>query len=260
MRTSNNIGDKSYERPTPPVVNDSLERIGHSLQKLIDQAEASLLATDNCEKNKPYPYRRYASPTRIISHYTDQTKSLADYSHRRIQQGYAQSQERLTAVIEQLEQSIQTMLYSKKQDSKDGTPEKLNSVMHYHHHHHHYIDQETKKGRTCSKSKTGCPKPLPKKRNNRWPISFAITMLMLGYIGYISFCHSRQNQYDNLCLTIIFLLALYRKRNTKRRFPVINMVDKFVIQLVFSKETTPMLGFLHRFNILYHCITRLALK
>ncbi|CEP07384.1 hypothetical protein [Parasitella parasitica] len=97
------------------TMNDSLERIGTSLQQLIEEAQASL------------------SIPSTLTPPQQEAENIVDYSYRYVQHGYMQSQEQLALAISKLEQSIQNVVYT--------TSKQRQTVKNYyttHHHHHHY--------------------------------------------------------------------------------------------------------------------------
>ncbi|KAK4515610.1 uncharacterized protein ATC70_010561 [Mucor velutinosus] len=103
------------------TMNDSLERIGTSLQLLIEEAQASLLTT---------------STQQVQQQETD--TAIVDYSYRYVQHGYLQSQEKLALAIEKLEQSIHSIVYTASMQQQ--------SIKNYYtttHHHHHYYAATT---------------------------------------------------------------------------------------------------------------------
>ncbi|KAI8642462.1 hypothetical protein BD408DRAFT_443503 [Parasitella parasitica] len=98
-------------------MNDSLERIGTSLQLLIEEAQASLLTPST---STPPPQQ--------------QIENIVDCSYRHVQHGYIQSQEHLALAINKLEQSIHRVVH---------TANKQQQAIHNHYttHHHHYAFQ-----------------------------------------------------------------------------------------------------------------------
>ena len=73
--------------------NEGLERIGTSLQQLIEEAQKSLL-------KKPSQNQQTTTDT------------FVNYSYHYIQTRYTQSQERLVVAMEELEQSLQNLAYT----------------------------------------------------------------------------------------------------------------------------------------------------
>ncbi|GAA5804227.1 hypothetical protein HPULCUR_009714 [Helicostylum pulchrum] len=104
-------------------INEGLERIGTTLQQLIDEAQASLSGIPLVEKPSLPP------PPPPASEEEDEEKSqgFANYSYQYVQKRYMQSQEKISVAFEQLEQSIQTFTTPPHNSRKKKPP----SFLHY---------------------------------------------------------------------------------------------------------------------------------
>ncbi|KAF1798614.1 hypothetical protein V8B55DRAFT_1577712 [Mucor lusitanicus] len=136
------------------TMNDSLERIGTSLQLLIEEAQASLLTTSSHQLQP------------------QETKTIVDYSYRYVQHGYLQSQEKLALAIEKLEQSIHSVVYTASMQQQ--------TIKNYYTttHHHHYYAATTYPSSTSSVSSSSQPAP-SFDRSKLW-----IMGMVLIFIGY----------------------------------------------------------------------------
>ncbi|KAL9537184.1 hypothetical protein MBANPS3_012008 [Mucor bainieri] len=120
--------NKSTSENSSTTMNDSLERIGTSLQLLIEEAQASLLTTTSTSTQQQQQQQQQ-----------QETDTLVDYSYRYVQHGYLQSQEKLALAIEKLEQSIHSVVYTASMQQQ--------TIKNYYttttHHHHYYATTTT---------------------------------------------------------------------------------------------------------------------
>lgn len=83
-------------------INEGLERIGTTLQQLIDEAQASLSGI---------PLEKPSLPPSSEEEEKNTSQGFANYSYQYVQKRYMQSQEKISVAFEQLEQSIQSMTF-----------------------------------------------------------------------------------------------------------------------------------------------------
>jgi hypothetical protein len=201
------------------TMNDSLERIGTSLQLLIEEAQASLLTNSSAQQ-----------------HQQSEAENIVDYSYRYVQHNYIQSQEKIALAIEKLEQSIHSIVYAASKQQQ--------AIQKYYttHHYHYYAAK-------LSPSTSSPPPPLPSSapsfgRNKLW-----IMGIFLFFISY-----SIQPYYKiRNAKTSILLLLLARKLHTFKK--IITLIDRLVIHLVQSQHL-PLIKFIHKFNMAI-CVTKL---
>lgn len=202
------------------TMNDSLERIGTSLQLLIEEAQASLLTTSGAQQ-----------------HQQSEAENIVDYSYRYVQHNYTQSQEKITLAIEKLEQSIHNIFYT-------ASTQQQAIQNHYttHHHHHYYAEK-------FSPSTSSPPSPLPSSASLFSRNKLRIMGIFLLFISYLM-----QPYYKiQYAKTSILLLLLAKKSHTFKK--IITFIDRLVIHLVQSRHL-PLIKFTHRFNMAI-CVTKL---
>ncbi|KAL7318991.1 hypothetical protein PS15m_002168 [Mucor circinelloides] len=168
--TKPNINDSNASSSSPFIeqnkntnsesntMNDSLERIGTSLQLLIQEAQASLLTTSTPQLQQ------------------QETETIVDYSYRYVQHGYIQSQEKLALAIEKLEQSIHNIVYTASMQQQ--------AIKNYYTtiHHHHYYAATAYPSISASASSSSPPPPPPAPsfdRSKLWIIG--IFFISIGY-------------------------------------------------------------------------------
>ncbi|KAL9545650.1 hypothetical protein PS6_008099 [Mucor atramentarius] len=169
--TKPNINDSNASSSSPFIeqnkntnsesntMNDSLERIGTSLQLLIQEAQASLLTTSTPQLQQ------------------QETETIVDYSYRYVQHGYIQSQEKLALAIEKLEQSIHNIVYTASMQQQ--------AIKNYYTttHHHHYYAATAYPSISASASSSSPPPPPPPApsfdRSKLWIIG--IFFISIGY-------------------------------------------------------------------------------
>lgn len=98
-------------------INEGLERIGTTLQQLIDEAQASLSGIP-LEKPSPPPLPSPSSEEEE----KNTSQGIANYSYQYVQKRYMQSQEKISVAFEQLEQSIQSMTFTAKSHNSRKPP------------------------------------------------------------------------------------------------------------------------------------------
>lgn len=204
-------------------MNDSLERIGTSLQLLIQEAQASLLTTSTQQLQQ------------------QETETIVDYSYRYVQHGYIQSQEKLALAIEKLEQSIHNIAYTASMQQQ--------AIKNYYTttHHHHYYAATTYPSISASASSSSSPTPTP---------SFDRSKLWIIGIFFISIGYSMQPYYKiQHAKTSILLLLLAKRMQTSKR--IISYMDQLVIHLTQSRHL-PMIKFTHSFNMAI-CVAKILL-
>lgn len=230
--TKSNINNFNTSSPSPfteqnnsssesNTMNDSLERIGTSLQLLIEEAQASLLTTSGAQQ-----------------HQQSEAENIVDYSYRYVQHNYIQSQEKITLAIEKLEQSIHNIFYT-------ASTQRQAIQNHYttHHHYHHYYAAK------FSSSTSSPPSPLPPlvplfSRNKLWIIGIFLLFISYSMQPYYKIRYAK---------TSILLLLLTKKSHTFKK--IITLIDRLVIHLVQSRHL-PLIKFTHRFNMAI-CVTKL---
>lgn len=204
-------------------MNDSLERIGTSLQLLIQEAQASLLTTSTQQLQQ------------------QETETIVDYSYRYVQHGYIQSQEKLALAIEKLEQSIHNIVYTASMQQQ--------AIKNYYTttHHHHYYAATTYPSISASASSSSSPIPAP---------SFDRSKLWIIGIFFISIGYSMQPYYKiQHAKTSILLLLLAQRMQTSKK--IISYMDQLVIHLTQSRHL-PMIKFTHSFNMAI-CVAKILL-
>ncbi|CAO3608783.1 unnamed protein product [Mucor hiemalis] len=143
MITINNIIMPSLRSPphepsgTDILINEGLERIGHSLQQLIHEAQASLT-------KKPSQRQQKRPQTQPLV--TDAKASEPSHSQHYILKRYSQSQEKISVAMEQLEQSIQSMSLSDIVSDEVSVNSTITTVE-----HHHKRSPDNSSTASCSK-------------------------------------------------------------------------------------------------------------
>lgn len=207
-------------------MNDSLERIGTSLQLLIQEAQASLLTTSTPQLQQ------------------QETETIVDYSYRYVQHGYIQSQEKLALAIEKLEQSIHNIVYTASMQQQ--------AIKNYYTttHHHHYYAATAYPSISASASSSSPPPPPPPAP------SFDRSKLWIIGIFFISIGYSMQPYYKiQHAKTSILVLLLAKRMQTSKR--IISYMDQLVIHLIQSRHL-PMIKFTHSFNMAI-CVAKILL-
>lgn len=202
-------------------MNDSLERIGTSLQLLIEEAQASLLTTSTQQLQQ------------------QDTETIVDYSYRYVQHGYAQSQEKLALAIEKLEQSIHSVIYTASMQQQ--------TIKNYYTttHHHHYYAATTYPSLSASVSASLSQPPVPSfDRSKLWIMGMVLILIGYSMQPYYKIQHAKSS---------IFLLLLASKSQTAKK--IISLMDRLVIHLTQSHHL-PLLKFTHSFNIVI-CVAKL---
>lgn len=201
------------------TMNDSLERIGTSLQLLIEEAQASLLTTSSHQLQP------------------QETETIVDYSYRYVQHGYLQSQEKLALAIEKLEQSIHSVVYTASMQQQ--------TIKNYYTttHHHHYYAATTYPSSTSSVSSSSQPAP-SFDRSKLWIMGMVLIFIGYSLQPYYKIQHAKAS---------ILLLVLASKSQTTKR--IISWIDRLVIHLTQSHHL-PLIKFTHSVNIAI-CVTKL---
>jgi hypothetical protein len=191
-------------------MNESLERIGTSLQKLIEEAQASLVNPQQSNNEDDTITER------------NKTSSLSDYSYQYIQNRYIQSQEKLGLALDQLEKSIQyipTMIMTKED--------------HYYHHHH-------------TPSHNNEPAKTPKRP---FKIPWATLGLVIVLLVYSLQRPKSTTKYQHIHVSLLLLLISSFYRRVRLKHHIINPIDYCILRLNLSKGTPAICGFIHRLNL-----------
>lgn len=204
------------------TMNDSLERIGTSLQLLIEEAQASLLTTSSHQLQP------------------QETETIVDYSYRYVQHGYLQSQEKLALAIEKLEQSIHSVVYTASMQQQTIKNHYTTT------HHHHYYAETTYPSSSASvlSSSSSQPPVASFDRSKLWVMGMVLILIGYSMQPYYKIQHVKSS---------ILLLLLASKSQTAKR--IISLMDRLVIHLTQSHHL-PLLKFTHSLNIAI-CVTKL---
>ncbi|KAG2205274.1 hypothetical protein INT47_009539 [Mucor saturninus] len=114
--------DQAYQKDA----NDSLTRMNHSLEKLIQEAEMSL-------NTRPHAYMK---KNRTCPNFTTKSESadkIRQTQQRQQKKRYLQSQWKLAIAMKQFVETVQNTT-----DNKIQTIQHNHIHHHYHHHYHHY--------------------------------------------------------------------------------------------------------------------------
>lgn len=220
------ISSNHYTEGNPIGVgsmNESLERIGTSLQKLIQEAQASLVNPQHIEH----------SPQDDVAERN--TIRITESPYRYIQRQYAQSQTKLTLALEQLEKTIQyipTIMMAGESTN---------------------IDDHGSASSTTSVSSN--PRKEPQRR---YKVPWATWGLMITLLIYSFYRPKSMMKYRHIQVSLLLLSTsfFYRRLKLNQQCPVINRIDYCILRLSLSKGTPTVCGLIHSFNLVL-CLNKI---
>lgn len=253
MITINNIIMPSLRSPphepsgTDILINEGLERIGHSLQQLIHEAQASLT-------KKPSQRQQKRPQTQPLV--TDAKASEPSHSQHYILKRYSQSQEKISVAMEQLEQSIQSMSLSDIVSDEVPVNSTITTVE-----HHHKRRPDNSSTASCSKrppSNDDESKLMRFIKSRLWRLFIASTAATLFVSVYYFISYQRKKrtllQYDTVISVTLFIISFYLKKISKKR--MMTPIDKFLVRSTFRRpSSTSVLKWIHRVNLCLNTFT-----
>lgn len=245
---------------TDMLINEGLERIGHSLQQLIYEAQASLTKIPSQQQKRPQP-----QPLPFATH-ADMKSQESMSSHHIHRLRYSQSQEKITVAMEQLEQSIRSMSLSDMvTHSDEADVSHISSIVSTVQHHNKRPDTPVSTS-TCS------PSPKPPANNDDsskimrfiksrlWRLFIAGTAAALFVSVYYFISHQRKKgtllKYDTVVSLTLFIISFYLKKISRER-TLVTPIDKFLIRSMCRrpKTSTGVLKWIHRVNVCINTFT-----
>jgi hypothetical protein len=267
-------------------INEGLERIGLSLQQLIDQAQESLSKKPS-SSHSPYQQPSTSPPPFPQDENTEKAppvEGFVNYSYQFVQRRYIQSQEKLIVAIEQLEQSIQNLAFLNIiNNNTTTTASKSSSSSIIKHHYPSSVINNTKDSAPATTIKVDeqevkyqqkKKKPIIK-CGKRYPIVIGIAgmffaTLIISYYAVSQHSHQQleyphHRKYDTtVSIGLLACSLYYRKKRKQQR--VINLMDRFIIRMYFERKsttfTTLLIKWLHQANLCfnsYNIINKLLL-
>lgn len=264
-------------------INEGLERIGISLQQLIQEAQASLskIPSHSASQSQQQHFNTVPSSppsSAVVSQNDTSTEEtaisieeqggFANYSYQYVQKRYLQSQEKLTVAIEQLEHSIQNLTFATNHN-KNNT-----SINHTKHHHYVNISSSStipSKKKHQDKGEEGQTAVVAK--GKRYPIpavvgivGILLTTLVMSLRAPNSHNHPTspsQRKYDTLLSVALLFCSIHCKRKQKK--VAIHYLDRFIIRMSFQHRMTTFISFLlkyfhqaniclHSYHLINHCL------
>lgn len=200
-------------------INEGLERIGVSLQQLIDEAQASLLVQQNTTSSS----YEYIATT---------TESIANSSLQYIQNRYLKSQEKISIALEQLDQSIQTF------SSPNTTTTK-----------HHYYEPRIKRP-------SFSPKPFKTKLLGLFLTLLLSSLSLYSNRNNNNNNRTLSTLKSNMISLSILAISFYYRKKNPRKTNMIQTLDTCLVRLLHSTRITK---WIYRFNICFTIINSFLL-
>lgn len=267
----------SSNSSTDALINEGLERIGHSLQQLIQEAQASLTKIPSQQQKRPQP-----QPHPLAAHADMKAPESISTSHHIHRLRYSQSQEKITVAMEQLEQSIRSMSLADTATHSGDEAEvssHISSIVTTSLEHHH-----NKRPAVSSACSPKLPANNDDSNNNNsskkimrfiksrlWRLFIAGTAAALFVSVYYYFIsHQRKKEegtfllkYDTMVSLTLFIISFYIKKIStrgKKRTLLVTSIDKFLIRSMCRRPnnkaaSTGVLKWIHRMNVCINTFT-----